>query len=85
MQLLSYHLSIRSYVQVKIAYFLVHPPDIGGISATTSPDLSFSTPVTYSSFNAKVILSSSSTSGASFGYISAKVFLHNDRLIRGFK
>ena len=52
---------------------------MGGISATTSPAFNGRTdPLgTYSSFNASVMYSSLETSGAKFGYLSAKEVLKN--------
>mmetsp|Transcript_28685 Transcript_28685/g.83084 ORF Transcript_28685/g.83084 Transcript_28685/m.83084 type:complete len:242 (+) Transcript_28685:1785-2510(+) len=50
-----------------------YPPLIGGMRATVSPSLRGKTSPagTYSSFNAKVMLSSSITNGPSLGYVSA--------------
>ena len=52
---------------------------MGGISATTSPAFNGRTDPfgTYSSFNASVMYSSLETSGAKFGYLSAKEVLKN--------
>ena len=56
---------------------LHQPPLKGGMRATVSPSFNFNTsPMgTYSSFNAKVIFSSSRTNDASFGYSAANVAL----------
>ena len=54
-----------------------YPPLMGGINATTSPDLRGKTSPdgTYSSLSANVKLSSSSTMDDSLGYLSDNVFL----------